>query len=71
MSLYELGKETTCLVLEVPDEVLLQSLGLRAQMTVTVLTRQPFGGPVVVKLRNRNIAIDKHIAEKIKVRSVT
>ena len=70
MSLYTLKKNFDFVIEKMPKNELLQSMGVREGLQMKVLTRQPFGGPIIVKLRNRNIAIDKNIAELITVKGV-
>lgn len=71
MFLYTLNKKQKCIIDDMPNVGLLQDLGLRKGMTVSVLTRHPFGGPIVVKINNRSIAIDKNVAEQIVTRLVS
>ncbi|TCT12989.1 ferrous iron transport protein A [Natranaerovirga pectinivora] len=71
MSLYKFNKKENCIIDELPTNDLLLALGLRKGVTVSVLTRQPFGGPIVVKMNNRSIAIDKNVAEQIMARLVS
>lgn len=70
MCLYDLKKKHHCTIDKMPKNELLESLGLREGVRLSILTKQPFGGPIVVKLRNRNIAIDKNVAMKIVTRGV-
>ena len=71
MSLYQLAKDKRAVVERLPAIGLLNSLGLREGVTISVVTRHPLGGPVVVNLGNRSIAIAKAVAEAITVREVT
>lgn len=53
-----------------PKMHLLKVLGIREGINFTFHTKQPFGGPVVVKVGSRSIAIAKDIAEDIVVEEV-
>ncbi|MCZ0701749.1 ferrous iron transport protein A [Natronobacillus azotifigens] len=70
MNLYEMKKNTRCFIEGVPNNQLLSIFGIRPGCEICVLTRQPFHGPIVVKHKHRNIAIDKHFALNIDVRLV-
>jgi len=45
----------------------LTDLGLRVGKRVTVLTRQPFRGPVVIQVDQVTLSLGKGLAHKIKV----
>lgn len=70
MTLYQLSKEKRCVIEKCPMIKLLQSLGLREGIPVSITSKQPFGGPIVVKIGNRNIAVAKDIAQEIVVREI-
>ncbi len=70
MNLYHASKNETFMITSLPQTTLLQSMGIREFSEVHVVTRQPFGGPIVVKHKNRIIAIDKNIALNTEIRSV-
>lgn len=70
MPLYQIKKRSNCMIEDVPDVKTLDSLGLRKGATVKVVTRQPFGGPVVVQLGRRNIAVSREVASKIEIKEV-
>ncbi len=53
-----------------PDIYLLRVLGVRLGIDLTIQSKQPLGGPIVVKIGNRSIAIDSKVAEEIVVREV-
>ncbi|OPJ55827.1 FeoA family protein [Alkalithermobacter paradoxus] len=71
MALYGLKKNQKCTIEEMPSNALLQSLGLRKGIEVSVTSKQPFGGPIVVKIGNRSIAVDKNIAQNISIKVVS
>ncbi|KXZ39264.1 ferrous iron transport protein A [Alkalithermobacter thermoalcaliphilus JW-YL-7 = DSM 7308] len=71
MALYELRKNQKCTIEKMPSNSLLQSLGLRQGIVVSVMSKQPFGGPIVVKVGNRSIAVDKDIAKNIEIKVVS
>ena len=71
MPLYEIEKKQNCVIQSLPEVGLLHYLGLREGLKVSVMSKQPFGGPVVVQFgNNRSIAISKEIAEQINVAEV-
>ncbi len=70
MNLYETTDGIKYMVKSVPENELLRFIGVRKASIVQVLTKQPFGGPIVVKLKNRNIAIDKMLAEKMEMECI-
>lgn len=54
-----------------PSNHLLKVLGIRKGTDFTFHSKQPFGGPVVIKVGCRDIAIAKDIAEDIMVEEVS
>lgn len=68
MSLYRLKNKTACVIESMPVLALLNSMGVREGIKLIVKSKQPLGGPMVVQVGNRNIAIAKDIAESIVVR---
>lgn len=71
MPLYDVEKKQRYAVEKMPSLKLLNSLGMREGISVSVLTRQPLGGPVVIQIGRRSIAIAKDIAQQIEVRRLT
>ncbi len=65
ISLSSLRKGTSAMVIYVPEHPLLYSLGLRPGKEIQCLGCQLFGGPLMVKTGERQVAIGKKIAEKI------
>lgn len=70
MFLYQLQKSKQCTIHEIPSIDLLSSIGVRRGVSVKVLTRQPFGGPIVIQVGRRSIALARDIAEQILVEEV-
>jgi ferrous iron transport protein A len=70
MSLYKIKKATNCIIESVPAQKILESLGIRKGVNIRVLVRQPFGGPVVVRVGQRDIAISHEYAKQITVKEV-
>lgn len=56
---------------KLPSNHLLKSLGVREGITVSVMSRQPLGGPIVIQIGKRSIAIARDVAEQIVVREVS
>lgn len=71
MSLYTLAKAHRCVIEKLPEITMLNSLGLREGISVTVKSKQPLGGPIVIQIGNRCIAVAKDVAEKIVVKEVS
>jgi ferrous iron transport protein A len=71
MSLYQLQKSKQCTIYQIPSIDLLNAIGVRRGISVKVLTRQPFGGPIVIQVGRRSIALARDIAEQILVEEVS
>lgn len=71
MSLYKLEKTRSCIIDRMPAVALLNSLGIREGIAVSVVAKQPLGGPIVVECGTRSIAIARDVAEQILVREVS
>jgi Fe2+ transport system protein FeoA len=65
INLSNLPVGTSALVIDVPEHPLLFSLGLRPGKMVQARGFQLFGGPLMVKTGERQVAIGKLIADKI------
>ena len=70
MSLYKMKANNRCFIESLPNVPLMNSLGFRMGIQVEVQSRQPWGGPVVVRVGNRCIAVAREFAEQITVREV-
>jgi len=66
MFLDKLKKNESCTILEIPNQDILKSMGIRRGIPVKIIARQPFGGPVVVRSGGNCIAIDMNLAKVIK-----
>lgn len=71
MRLDLLEKYRKCIIEEIPGVALLNALGIRKGVTVSIVTKQPFGGPIIVEIANRSFAIACDIAKDIRVREVS
>ena len=67
MLLYQGKKDYYYVIKELPDLQLLNILGVRKGIKIHIETKQPLGGPVVIKVGNRNIAIAKTIAKQMHI----
>lgn len=67
MTLYNLNKEDRCRIVSLPDVGLLESLGIRKGLNVSIKNKQPLGGPVILQTGTRSIAIGRAIANEIMV----
>ncbi|MCK8826671.1 ferrous iron transport protein A [Natroniella acetigena] len=70
MFLYDLKKEQACRIEQLPTIPLLNSLGLREGMNVSIKSHQPLGGPIVIQIGRRSVAVAKDIAEEISVEKI-
>jgi len=71
MSLCKCLKENIYIVDKSPDIYLLKVLGIRRGISFKVQSIHPFGGPIVIKVGNRSIAISKDVASEILVREAS
>lgn len=69
-SLYYVKEERDYIVESVPKADLLPSLGIYPKSLIRKNYKYSFGGPVVVKVGSREVAIGKDIAEHILVSEV-
>ncbi len=65
--LNEMLPHQTGFISYLPDNSMLTFLGLRPEKEVEVVTRQRFGGPLIVKTNGRYIAVSRTLAAQIKV----
>ncbi len=47
----------------------LRAMGIREGQTIKLISRQPFGGPLVVEVNRRQTTIGRGMAQRIMVRS--
>ncbi len=71
MCLYKSKCSMRSTIEKVPTGGLLNSLGVREGLSILIKSKQPFGGPVVIQVGLRCIAIAKDIAENIMVKEVS
>ncbi|WP_350344369.1 FeoA family protein [Proteinivorax tanatarense] len=69
-SLEQLNPGEQGVIVDVPANSFLASLGFRAKKTVEVVARELFNGPLLCSVDGRNIAIGADVAEKIIVDSI-
>lgn len=65
LNLENLKKGDTAIVKIVPKNLLLAPLGIREGKPIKLETKQSFGGPIVVSIEGRKVAISRHIARQI------
>jgi len=70
MHLYAGKKHHKFLLTECPNDTLLTAVGVKKGMTVQVVTKQPMGGPIVIRVNQRDIALDKALASNILTKAV-
>ncbi len=66
-SLNQLSRGSKGVIVSVPENPLMFPLGLRPGKEFQCLGHQLFGGPLLVKVGDRQIALSRAIADKIKV----
>lgn len=66
-SLYQAPNASRCRVITIPNAPLLQSLGIFAGAVVTKKTTYALGGPVLLDMQSRDVAIGKGLAVDIQV----
>ncbi|MBB5022512.1 FeoA family protein [Desulfurispira natronophila] len=66
-SLYSANGLSSYTLTAIPTHPLLSSLGLRQGSQVSIVSRQPLGGPIVIRLGQRCLAIARDIAEQIQI----
>ena len=71
MHLYAGKKHGKYILNNCPKDQLLSAIGVRNGLEVSVVTKQPMGGPIVIRIKKREIAIDKSLACSIIAESVT
>ena len=67
INLSELSKGEDAILVSIPEHPLLYSFGLRPGKMVQCCGYQLFGGPLLVKVGSRQIALGKKLAAQIKV----
>ena len=65
MRLYAGKKQQNYVLTICPKDHLLEAIGVREGLQVTFITKQPLGGPVIIRIKERDIAIDKNLASTI------
>ncbi len=71
MHLYAGKKHQKYILNDCPNDQLLFAMGIRNGLTVSIVTKQPIGGPIIIRIKNREIAIDKALACHITAKAVT
>ncbi len=70
MHLYAGKKHQKYILNDCPNDQLLFAMGIRNGLTVSVVAKQPIGGPIIIRVKNREIAIDKALACHITAKAV-
>jgi len=55
------------IISRVPENRLAPLLGLRPGKTARLITRQSFGGPIVVEIHGRNLALSRSLARQVQL----
>ncbi|MCD5415453.1 MAG: ferrous iron transport protein A [Clostridiales bacterium] len=67
LTLAQMTKGNEASITFVPKQSIMSSLGLRLNKKIRVLGWQYFGGPIIIKIEDRNIAIGRVLAQQIKL----
>ncbi len=70
LKLNQLSPGSQGTIVKVPENNLLAALGVRKGKTIKVENIQPLGGPMVIEINSRSLAIGREVAEQIKVGSL-
>ena len=71
MHLYAGKKHQQYILNNCPNDSLLNAIGVHNGLKVSVVTKQPIGGPIIIRVKKREIAIDKALACMITAKAVT
>ncbi len=63
--MHSLKKGEEAIVYDVPDLRLLASLGIRIGKPIKVITKSLIHGPLVLRVNDRHVVIDRKLAEQI------
>lgn len=61
---------SNCIIKSIPNDCLLQSLGVCEGLRTSVFSKMPLGGPVLIKVGKRKVALGREIADKIIIEEV-
>jgi len=64
VSLYDMSKNSCCRVVNIPNNTLLDSLGISKDAMIIVQNKYAFGGPVLLKVDTALVAIGKDIPSR-------
>ncbi|MDG5788038.1 FeoA family protein [Evansella sp. AB-P1] len=70
MSLYKYKGKNRFIIKEVPNNQLLTSLGVTVGLVTTIVSKMPLGGPILIHVGKRQVALGKEIADHIIVDEV-
>ena len=70
MHLYAGKKHHKYILNDCPNDQLLQAMGVRDGLLVSIVAKQPIGGPIIIRIKNREIALDKSLACHITAKAV-
>ncbi|ADU31045.1 FeoA family protein [Evansella cellulosilytica] len=70
MQLYQCKGSTKCIIKKLPKACILQSLGICEGLNISVYSKAPFGGPVLIQAGRRKVALGKEVANNIMVEVV-
>ncbi len=68
MTLYAGKKHHKYILDNCPADSTLQAIGVRDGLQVSIVAKQPMNGPIVIRVKKRDIALDKALADRIDVK---
>ena len=70
MNLSKVESNKVYKIISIPDVDMLESIGIRAGDTVIKKLTYPLGGPTIVEIDNREVAIGNKVAIRVAVEEV-
>ena len=70
LSLNELNLKEKAKIISLPEHSLLAPLGIREGKEIKLKSKQPIGGPLIIKVKGRTVALSRNISKKIKIKEL-
>ncbi|MBU9713469.1 FeoA family protein [Evansella tamaricis] len=70
MKLSKCKKNCSCVIKAIPNDCPLSYLGICEGLHTKVVSRMPLGGPVLIHVGKRKVALGKEIADQILIEEV-
>ncbi len=65
-----LNRGKKAVITSTPDNLLLAPMGVRKGKEIQLKAKQPWGGPLIVEIEGRNVAISRDLGKRIKIKGV-